>query len=244
MERTLGKSFQSVYLCRDCRARFWGVSRDAYVLAGIAALVAGVTMVLVIAGFALWGDLGTAPLRREEVREGADRLEETIARAQANDPAAEYQLAKHFLRGYGVPMDYQKAIDWMRSSAMQGYAPAQLDYGLMLRGGEGVIQDWKESVKWIHRAAENGHAPAQKELGILYMKGAGVAQDYRSAYKWLVLATAAGVAGASVLRDALVTKLSPEEIERAQAEARAYAEGRGAPATPLTRGMSAAPGKR
>lgn len=161
-----------------------------------------------------------------------------VASKDANDAAAEYLLAKRFSRGDGVAMNHQEAIGWLKRAAIHDYGPAQLEYGLTLRRGEGVIQDWKESAKWIQRAAESGYAPAQKELGIMYMKGSGVPEDKSRAYMWLVLAAASGVEGASVLRDALVTRLSPGEIEQRQAEARAYAEARTVQTTKPTSGVS------
>ena len=194
-------------------------------------------MVLVVAGFAIWGNSGTSPLE-EEVRQAAYLLKETMARAHANDAAAEYLLAKRFSRGDGVAMNHQEEIAWLKRSALHDYAPAQLDYALALRRGEGVIQDWKESVKWMQRAAESGYPPAQKELGIMYMKGFGVPEDNSKAYMWLVLAAASGVEGAPFLRDALVPRLSPGEIEKIQAEARAHTESRTVQTTKLTGGVS------
>lgn len=237
-ERTLGKRFQSVYHCRDCHARFWMINRDAYFLAGISALIVGVTIALVVASFAMWGDPGTSPLAEEVVRQAADQLKETMARAHANDAEAEYLLSQRYSRGDGVAMNHKEAIVWLKRAAIHDYAPAQLDYGLTLRRGEGVIQDWKESVKWIQRAAESGYAPAQKELGIIYMKGFGVPENNSRAYLWLVIAAASGIEGASFLRDALMTKLSPGEIEKIQAEAHAYTDARIVQSTKPTSGVS------
>jgi TPR repeat protein len=214
------------------------ISRDAYFLAGISALIGGVTIVLVVASFAMWGDSGPSPSSEEGVRQAAYQLKETLARAHANDAAAEYLLAKRYSRGDGVAMNLQEAIGWLKRAAIHDHAPAQLEYGLTLRNGEGVIQDWKESVKWIQRAAESGYGPAQKELGIIYMRGFGVPEDNSRAYMWLVLAAASGVEGASFLRDALVTKLSPGEIEKIQAEARAHHEVRTVQTTTPTSGVS------
>ncbi len=49
--------------------------------------------------------------------------------------------------------------------AMQGYANAQYNLGLMYDNGQGVVQDYAEAVRWFRKAAEQGDAKAQFNVG-------------------------------------------------------------------------------
>ena len=78
----------------------------------------------------------------------------------------------------GVPQDHNKANEWYRRAADQGYAEAQSDLGYMYAQGKGVPQDYNEAVGWYRKAAAQGYARAQSALGYAYAEGKGVPQDY------------------------------------------------------------------
>ena len=80
--------------------------------------------------------------------------------------------------------DYKEAVNWLRKSAEQGYADAQLDLGVCYDYGNGVPQDHKEAVKWYRKSAEQGNADAQYNLGVSYEIGEGVKKDTQEALKW------------------------------------------------------------
>ena len=61
---------------------------------------------------------------------------------------------------------------------------------------------------------------AQFNLGIMYAQGKGVTQDYASAYMWYNLASSAGDAGGTKLRDSIAKKMTPQQIEKAKDMAR------------------------
>jgi uncharacterized protein len=65
----------------------------------------------------------------------------------------------------------------------------------------------------IRVKAALGDAAAQFNLGVMYYEGQGVQQDYTQAYMWVNLATAQGVEDAVRMRDNLVKKLTPSQIE-------------------------------
>ena len=59
-------------------------------------------------------------------------------------------------------------------------------------------------------------------LGMMYEKGQGVQQDYAQAYMWINLAAAQGFEDAVRMRDNLVKKLTPSQIEEGQRLAREW----------------------
>ena len=90
----------------------------------------------------------------------------------------------------------------------------------MYKNGEGVLQDYKTAVKWYTLAAEQGFAKAQNNLGVLYAQGNGVLQDYTYAHMWLNIAAANGNDNSSQVRAIFEEKMTPAQIEQAQALAR------------------------
>ena len=76
------------------------------------------------------------------------------------------------------------------------------------------MQDYKRAAAWMQSAAEGGHPPAQFALGLMYRFGTGVPTDNVTAYTWLNIAAAGGVSEATVARDAVLSRLSPQDVAR------------------------------
>ncbi len=83
-------------------------------------------------------------------------MESAPAAAAGGDPKAEYFLGQHYAVGKGVPTDYTKAVEFLRQSANQGYAPAQTALGSCYAHGDGVKQDYAEAMQWYRKAAAQG----------------------------------------------------------------------------------------
>jgi TPR repeat protein len=70
-------------------------------------------------------------------------------------------------------------------------------------------------------AASQGNAQGQYLLGLLYNSGHGVPESYVQAYKWLNLAAAHATGPkrdfSYRIRDSVATKISPQQIAKAQA---------------------------
>ena len=81
-------------------------------------------------------------------------FEETKAKAEKGNAAAQFNLGLMYASVKGVPKDLKEAAKWCRKAAEQGYAPAQLFLGFMYEKGQGVLEDDKEAVKWYRKAAE------------------------------------------------------------------------------------------
>src|SRR5690348_6690482 len=111
-------------------------------------------------------------------------MDTAVAAAAKGDPRAEFFLARHYTDGRGVPRDYARAVEYLRRSADQGYAPAQTGLGSCYAHGQGVKQDYAEAVRWYRQAAAQGDSLAEYSLGYAYAHGKGVPQDVDTALKW------------------------------------------------------------
>ncbi len=156
-------------------------------------------------------------------------LKEVTPLAKAGHADAQHLLGLMYYMGRGVARDYKLALAWHRKAAEQGKADAQYVVGAMYYTGNAVAPDPRAAVSWFRRAAEKGHAEAQHALGLMYRyHAAGLPQDNVLAYMLWTLASAAGNSNASVHRADIAKRMTPEQIEEAQAMSRAWR-----PGTPL-----------
>ena len=89
-------------------------------------------------------------------------IEETRARAEQGNAAAQFNLGVMYANGEGVRQDYAQALVWYRKAAEQGYAPAQFNLGGMYDTGRGVPQDYVEAHMWCNLAASRASGDDQK----------------------------------------------------------------------------------
>jgi hypothetical protein len=125
--------------------------------------------------------------------------------------------------------DYQTALRLLRPLADRGDPRAETTLGVMYDEGHGVPQDDVEALNWYRRAAEQGYAQAQFNLGVMYARGEAHdgRQDNVSAHMWFNLAASRFPASEPIARsaaiksrDAVASRMSPEEIAHAQQLAR------------------------
>ena len=86
----------------------------------------------------------------------------------------------------------------------------------MYANGEGVPEDDVEAVRLYRLAAEQGHALAQLNLGFMYGNGEGVPEDDVLAYMWYNLSAAQGNETAQSNKEAIVPRMTREQIAEAQ----------------------------
>ena len=144
----------------------------------------------------------------------------TKSLAEQGDVLGQYGLALLYYNGVGVTQDYKEAAKWYRKAAEQGDATGQYNLGMSYDSGEGVIQDFKEALKWYRKAAEQGYTSAQFALGASYYIGEGVVQNYVIAHMWFNISARDGSEGAKTYRDKAVSKMTSEDVEKAQKLAR------------------------
>jgi TPR repeat protein len=116
--------------------------------------------------------------------------------------------------------DYNRAARDLEPLARRGNARALALLGFLYEHGFGEPQAYPAAADLYAQGAVRGDPFAQAMLGLMYDKGHGVPQDYVLAYKWLNLATAhASGRPREVyerLRDAVASKMSPDEIVEGQ----------------------------
>jgi hypothetical protein len=125
--------------------------------------------------------------------------------------------------------DYVLVIKLLSPLAFQGNAQAQASLGYMFENGYGAPQVYVTAADLYNQAAIRGNPFGQGMLGLMYDKGHGVPQDFILAYKWLNLAAARSPRRERDyfirLRNAVASKMSPEQIAEGQRLAMAWAVG-------------------
>ena len=76
--------------------------------------------------------------------------------AERGDPWAQYSLAVAYDDGFGVPRNFQLALEWYKRAGSQGLADAQYMAGRFYGGGRGVKQDIAKALFWMELAAAGG----------------------------------------------------------------------------------------
>ncbi len=106
-------------------------------------------------------------------------------------------------------------ICWL---ALAGPASAGFDEGVAAydRG------DYETALREFRPLAEQGNADAQNALGWMYYIGWGVLQDYVQAHMLYNLAAAQGDKAAAKNRDIVATKMTPDDVSKAQRMAREW----------------------
>ncbi len=126
--------------------------------------------------------------------------------------------------------DFVRAVKLLTPLALRGDARAQAVLGFMYENGYGAPQAYDAAADLYMRAASRGNPFGQGMLGLMYDKGHGVPQDFVLAYKWLNLAAAHAPARERDyflrLRNAVASKLSPDQISEGQRLALTWVPGR------------------
>lgn len=114
--------------------------------------------------------------------------------------------------------DYETAFVELLPLAQQGDADAQWRVGFMYLQGNGVERDGSEALKWFQMSAPS-NVVVQQILGGIYQSGEVGPHDYVLSLMWYSIASINGWSPAEGQRDAIATKMNPEEIKTAQAMA-------------------------
>lgn len=118
--------------------------------------------------------------------------------AEQGNAYAQMVLGVHYMKGDGVPLDFEKSARLTRMAADQGNINAQFNLGTLYENGIGVSQSPEQAFYWTNLAANNGYPEAMNNLGKYYRLGFGVQQDNSKAYEWYLKAAQLGVAVAQV----------------------------------------------
>lgn len=113
----------------------------------------------------------------ENVKPGVDKIA---------GKAAGY-LGRMYLRGEGVPQNYEKAWTWFERGVAHGDAQAQYGLGLLHLNGYHIKRNLARATDYFKAASEQDYAPAHVELGTLYLDQ-GTPEDLRAASHYFELA--------------------------------------------------------
>lgn len=118
-----------------------------------------------------------------------------LARANANDPEAEWGVAGRYEDGCKdktgkiiVRRSARKALEWFRRAAEHGCAPAQNSFGLLLDEGKLLRRNRREALKWIKKAFRGGDTCAANNIAIMYRESERMGE----AVRWFKKAVAVG----------------------------------------------------
>jgi TPR repeat protein len=115
--------------------------------------------------------------------------EALVQRAKAGDVVAQDELGL----AYSSLQQYRRSVQWWRRAAEQGYAPAQVNLGLMRLIGVGTSKNPWDARRWFLAAAEQGSAHGQNNLALLYRTGEGGERNFDEAVFWFRRAAAQGL---------------------------------------------------
>lgn len=116
-----------------------------------------------------------APLETQRSPERAADL--LILSATLGFAEGQYQLARLYGAGLGVPKDDKAAFRWLLAASREQHPKAQLALALAYSQGLGTDRNDAEALNWLSAAADNGNVQAQVALARNYETGNGVAKS-------------------------------------------------------------------
>jgi TPR repeat protein len=136
--------------------------------------------------------------------------------ARFGSPDGMFLLAKMQAEGTGMQKDLAAAAKNYKRAADAGHALAQFNLATMYESNKLGAPDFAKAAELYRRAAEQGNAAAQWRLASLHSVGQGVQLDAAEAGGWMLLSARAGYAPAEVSWARLQTRLSPDELRKAE----------------------------
>lgn len=140
--------------------------------------------------------------------------------AKAGFSKAMTNLGVMYDNGFGVTQSDSKAIYWYRKAGQNSRVAAISKDAPP--DNSATIED--KPLATIQQLAMEGIAYAQYTLGDFYFTGTHVPQDYVLAYHWINLALTGGAEDTKMLRKRLISSMTKNQIEKAQAMSRIWYE--------------------
>jgi hypothetical protein len=171
-------------------------------------LMLTLTYLILIAGFA-HADEHKTPISSEMFLNGVAAVEKKdfveavklfTVLAENGEPASQYNLSLLHYKGLGTPENYQSALYWAWSAALDGYekAPSLVDE-IRDEVTDDLITDVAQSiVESLTEKAMAGDDTASIQLGKTYFS-LFLEPDIKNAYIWFVIAQALSVEGSDEL---------------------------------------------
>jgi TPR repeat protein len=107
-------------------------------------------------------------------------------------PRAQLVRGLKYLNGSGVPIDVDKARQWIERAARGGQPVAENLMGVIYQTGTGVVVNMPVAIGWYQGAAGHGNLKAMTNLGKLYAGGWQGGTNFAKAAEWFAKAAALG----------------------------------------------------
>lgn len=136
--------------------------------------------------------------------------------AEMGNASAQWILGDFYKNGNGVLKDLELAAIWYHRAIAEVPATIPADPpepSAMHR------DDWALAVRHLQRLRTMCPA-VTATLGAMYFRGQGVRQDHIEAYKWFRLAEGYGHPRAAIVRDAIKTDLTGDQVAEAETRIR------------------------
>ena len=104
--------------------------------------------------------------------------------ASRGDVLAEYEVARRFSYGLGVPKDPEQAVKWYMQGASKGFAPSQYRLATYYERGRGIEKNLGRAKVWYQRAAMLGNVKAMHNLAVISTALDKEDTDYKAAIYW------------------------------------------------------------
>jgi TPR repeat protein len=122
------------------------------------------------------------------------------------------------------PVSDKEMADRYFQAAQAGDSDAEFYLAALYSSGIGRPRSDEEAFQWFSRAADQGHSHAMLVLSGIYAIGRGTPKDNLNAYKWAYIVSAGSKVdefrnGSRQLMGLLETRMTPQEINQAKADA-------------------------
>ncbi len=113
----------------------------------------------------------------QEGSEGKESFDQVLAKAEAGDRAAMFEVAEMLYTGDQIQENQKEGLRWFRESAKAEYVPAMLRLMRFYEEGELVKKNLTLSMSWAKKAAATGEDEGQFALAKTYIYGQPGMQD-------------------------------------------------------------------
>lgn len=140
-------------------------------------------------------------------------------------PSGYVGLGTYYMNGWGVEIDYERALELLQIGDQHDLPAAPLRIGELYEAGWGVPQDFAEAERWFERARDLGNAYGTTRMARLYLRGDGMPADPERAIELFTEAADAGELSAQVTLARLYREgdVVPQDLEESLRWARAAA---------------------
>ena len=104
--------------------------------------------------------------------------------AELGNLDAKFELSLYYGQGLGVPVDAEKAQQWLDAAADAGHFRALYNVGAAYAAGQRGAPDLSLAAKYYQRAAEAGHGRAACTLGVMILTHV-IPGETEDATRWL-----------------------------------------------------------